>query len=230
MQFRHRALIFSTRFSIFKVIYQVDHFNYTSIRPPSRTYRCASLSLYEDSLLTPAQSSFLTELRYTSLQSNGFFARSIQKSEQMPSTEASASVTEQNQASSVEPHSSNQSGPSHLHAQLPDIDSNAFFSADLRVGTITGVKPNKKARAPAYILTVDFGQTLGVRTSSAQITHNYQMDSLVGRQIVAVVNLGVRRIGGVKSEVLVLGVDKLGDGVISLLGVDGSTPNGTRIS
>ncbi|KAK7204438.1 hypothetical protein BZA70DRAFT_268276 [Myxozyma melibiosi] len=121
-------------------------------------------------------------------------------------------------------------GPSHMHPKLPDVEAATFPSIDMRIGTITSAKPNKKARMPAYVLKIDFGPVIGVKTSSAQITQNYSTEGLVGRQIVAAVNLGVRRIGGVKSEVLVLGVDKLGDGVISLLGVDGSTPNGTRIS
>ncbi|KAK9452202.1 uncharacterized protein V1518DRAFT_425150 [Limtongia smithiae] len=120
--------------------------------------------------------------------------------------------------------------PSSTLEALPNLDSGAFFALDLRIGTITSAKPNAKARKPAYVLTIDFGTAIGVKTSSAQLTHNYTPESLTGRQIVAAVNLGERRIAGIKSQVLVLGVDKAGDGVISLLSVDGDTPNGTRVS
>ncbi|KAK9463729.1 uncharacterized protein V1516DRAFT_694161 [Lipomyces oligophaga] len=118
-----------------------------------------------------------------------------------------------------------------LIPKLADVAGETFGSIDLRVGTITAAKPNKKARKPAFVLTIDFGPVIGVKTSSAQITHFYSPpESLVGRQIIAAVNLGERRIAGVKSQVLVLGVDKLGDGAISLLGVDGPAPNGARVS
>ncbi len=71
-------------------------------------------------------------------------------------------------------------------------------------GTITGVEINRRAKVPAYILTIDFGKK-GSRISSAQLTENYTEKDLLGKQIVAVMNFPVKRIAGIKSEVLVLG-------------------------
>ncbi|KAK9466611.1 hypothetical protein V1512DRAFT_291311 [Lipomyces arxii] len=119
--------------------------------------------------------------------------------------------------------------PSSLQPVLPEAGPDEFGAIDLRIGTILSAVLNKKARKPAYVLTIDFGKAIGIKKSSSQLTHHYEADALVGRQIVAAVNLGVRRIASVKSEVLVLGVDKVGDGRISLLGVDGDTPNGARV-
>ncbi|KAK9324535.1 hypothetical protein V1517DRAFT_317300 [Lipomyces orientalis] len=113
---------------------------------------------------------------------------------------------------------------------LPDVSAADFAALDLRVGTITDCALNPKARKPAYKLEIDFGPKIGTRTSSAQITHYYGADDLVGRQVVAAVNLGMRRIAGVKSQALVLGADGNGDGTITLLAVERPVPNGTRIS
>ena len=79
-----------------------------------------------------------------------------------------------------------------------------FMKVDIRTGTVLEAVPNPKARNPAYVLKIDFG-SLGVKTSSAQITRNYTVEDLVGKQVVAVTNFPVKRIAGVKSEVLVLG-------------------------
>ena len=81
----------------------------------------------------------------------------------------------------------------------------AFETLDLRVGRIVRVEPNEKARKPAYKLWIDFGP-LGVKTSSAQLTDLYAPEDLQGRLVIAAVNLGVRRIAGFPSEVLVLGL------------------------
>ena len=81
----------------------------------------------------------------------------------------------------------------------------AFSLLDLRVGRITRAEPNTGARKPSYRLWVDFGEA-GERTSSAQLTDVYRAEELVGRQVIAAVNLGSRRIAGFVSEVLVLGV------------------------
>ena len=102
----------------------------------------------------------------------------------------------------------------------------AFTQVDMRVGVITKAALNPGARVPAMHLHVDFGP-LGVRESSAQITDHYDVDSLVGRKVVAAVNLGVRRIAGVKSSVLLLGA-RDGDGV-RLLAVNPAVEPGTRI-
>ncbi|KAK9366307.1 hypothetical protein V1509DRAFT_630381 [Lipomyces kononenkoae] len=120
--------------------------------------------------------------------------------------------------------------PQLQDGHFPDVTASHFVALDLRIGTVTAASPNVKARKPAYKLTIDFGPQIGTKTSSAQITHYYKPDELIGRQIVAAVNLGERRIAGVKSQVLVLGADGNGDGIITLLGIERPVPNGTRIS
>jgi len=103
-----------------------------------------------------------------------------------------------------------------------------FFAIDLRVGTVTRAEPFPEARKPSIRLWIDFGQDIGERRSSAQLTHRYTPDSLVGRQVIAAVNLGDRRIAGFASEVLVLGAMPASHDVI-LLEVEQPVPNGTRI-
>ncbi|MEK6767606.1 MAG: tRNA-binding protein [Gemmatimonadota bacterium] len=86
----------------------------------------------------------------------------------------------------------------------------AFAALDLRVGRVTRAEPNEGARQPAYKLWIDFGP-LGEKTSSARLTDLYRPEDLMGRLVIAAVNLGVRRIAGFPSQVLVLGVpDELG--------------------
>lgn len=103
-----------------------------------------------------------------------------------------------------------------------------FLRVDVRVGTIVAAESFPEARKPAYRLTIDFGADLGVRRSSAQITRHYTLDSLVGRQVVAVVNFPPKRIGPFSSEVLVLGLaDANGD--VVLLAPDRPVPNGGRM-
>ena len=80
-----------------------------------------------------------------------------------------------------------------------------FEKLDIRVGTILSAEPNLKARKPAYILQIDFGSEIGVKTSSAQITQKYLPDEIVGKKIIAVLNFAPKQIAGVVSEVLVLG-------------------------
>ncbi len=102
-----------------------------------------------------------------------------------------------------------------------------FEKVDLRVGTVRRAVPNPKARVPAYVLTLDFGP-LGERTSSAQLTERYAPEDLVGRQIVAVMNFPPKRVAGVKSEVLVLGV--LDEAGTTLLVPTHPVAAGTRIA
>ena len=104
----------------------------------------------------------------------------------------------------------------------------AFSALDLRAGRIVRVEPNEKARTPAYCLWIDFGP-LGVRQSSAQLTGLYQPEDLLGRLIIAAVNLGDRRVAGFRSEVLVLGAADA-DGRIVLLATERDVPPGTRVS
>ena len=90
-----------------------------------------------------------------------------------------------------------------------------FERIRIHVGTIVDAAPNPKARTPAYVLRIDFGP-LGMRTSSAQITRNYEAEALLGRQVAAVMNFPPKRVAGVKSEVLVLGAVSEEDGVVLL--------------
>lgn len=103
-----------------------------------------------------------------------------------------------------------------------------FFAIDLRVGTVTRAEPFPEARKPSIRLWIDFGRDIGERRSSAQLTHRYTPESLVGRQVVAAINLGDRRIGGFVSEVLVLGAMPAPHDVV-LLEVEQPVQNGTRI-
>ena len=101
-----------------------------------------------------------------------------------------------------------------------------FERVDIRSGTIKSVKYNEKAKIPAYILTIDFGVQVGIKTSSAQITQNYLPNELINKKILAVINFPTKIVAGVKSEVLVLATicDKLGTMLIqpNELTIDGS--------
>lgn len=99
----------------------------------------------------------------------------------------------------------------------------------MRVGTVLTAEPFPEARKPSIRLTIDFGLEVGVKRSSAQLTVHYTPERLVGRQVVAAVNLGTRRIAGFESEVLVLGACPEPADVI-LLAPDQRVPDGTRIS
>jgi tRNA-binding protein len=109
---------------------------------------------------------------------------------------------------------------------MPAADD--FFAIDMRVGTVVEASAFPEARKPSLRLAIDFGPELGIRRSSAQLTVHYQPEDLIGRQIVAVVNIGTRRIAGFTSEVLVLGAMPTATEVV-LLGVDRPVANGTRI-
>ncbi len=103
-----------------------------------------------------------------------------------------------------------------------------FEKIDMRVGTITDVQDFPKARKPAYKLTIDFGETIGIKRSSAQITVHYTKESLVQRQVIAVVNFPPRQIADFSSECLVLGVyDKNKD--VILLAPAAAVTNGMKI-
>jgi tRNA-binding protein len=103
-----------------------------------------------------------------------------------------------------------------------------FASIDMRVGTVVTAEAFPEARKPSLKLTIDFGPELGVKRSSAQLTMHYKAQQLVGRQVIAAVNLGTRRIATFDSEVLVLGAMPAAAEVI-LLAVDRRVPDGTRI-
>lgn len=103
-----------------------------------------------------------------------------------------------------------------------------FLAIDMRVGTVLRAEDFPEARKPSIKLVIDFGPELGTRRSSAQLTIRYAPDQLVGRQVVAAVNLGSRRIAGFTSEVLVLGAMPTAADVV-LLALDQPVANGTRI-
>ena len=111
---------------------------------------------------------------------------------------------------------------------MAELNFDDFLKVDIRVGTVTKAEPFPEARKPAIKLWIDFGAPLGVRKTSAQITAHYEPETLIGRQVMAVVNFPPRQIGPFMSEVLVLGVPDL-DGEIVLLAPDQSVPDGGRM-
>lgn len=111
---------------------------------------------------------------------------------------------------------------------MAHISWDDFEKVELRVGTILEVSAFPEARKPAYKLEVDFGEEIGVRRSSAQITDLYEADELVGRQVLAVVNFPPKQIGPFISECLVTGVPDE-KGRVLLVSPDRPAPNGARL-
>ena len=103
-----------------------------------------------------------------------------------------------------------------------------FERIEIRVGTVVDARPFPEARKPAFRLTIDFGDDIGLKQSSAQLTVHYKPDQLIGRQVCAVVNFPPRQIGPFTSEVLTLGMPDE-DGAVVLIRPDLKVPNGGRL-
>lgn len=111
---------------------------------------------------------------------------------------------------------------------MTEISFDDFMKVDVRVGTVSRAEPYPEARKPAIKLWIDFGDEIGEKKTSAQITAHYDPAALIGRQVMAVVNFPPRQIGKFMSEVLVLGMpDK--DGEVVLVGPDFPVPVGGRL-
>ena len=112
---------------------------------------------------------------------------------------------------------------------MSDLSWQEFERVDLRVGTVTHAEAFPEARRPAYKLTIDFGEEIGVRRSSAQITDHYEPEALIGKQVVGVVNFPTKQIGPFMSECLVTGFVQ-DDGSVILAVPDIPAANGTRLA
>lgn len=111
---------------------------------------------------------------------------------------------------------------------MTEIDFDSFLKVDIRVGTVEKVEPFPEARKPALKLWVNYGPDIGVKKSSAQITDHYEPETLIGRQVMGVVNFPPRQIGPFMSEALVLGLmDEAGR--VVLIGPDQNVPDGARM-
>ena len=112
---------------------------------------------------------------------------------------------------------------------METIPFDTFAALDIRAGTVTRAEPFPEARHPAIKLWVDFGEEIGVKKSSAQITERYTPKGLVGAKVMAVVNFAPRQIGQLMSEVLVLGFPDE-DGAIVLAKPEAPVPDGARLA
>jgi tRNA-binding protein len=109
------------------------------------------------------------------------------------------------------------------------ITYDVFDKVDIRVGTVVSVKKNEKARKPSLVIEVDFGKEVGVKQSSAQITHYYNEENLKGKQVIGICNFPEKNIAGVISQVLILGsIDK--EGKVILLHPSQESENGLSIA
>ena len=109
------------------------------------------------------------------------------------------------------------------------ITYDIFDKIDIRIGTVISVKKNEKARKPSLVVKVDFGDEIGIKQSSAQITHYYNEENLMNKQVIGVCNFAEKNIAGVVSQVLILGaIDS--DGKVVLLHPSQKTENGLPIA
>ena len=109
------------------------------------------------------------------------------------------------------------------------ITYDIFNKVDIRLGTVISVKKNEKARKPSLVVEVDFGEEIGVKKSSAQITHYYNDENLLGKQVIGVCNFPKKNIAGIVSEVLILGAIER-DGKVVLLHPSQKVENGLEIA
>ena len=109
------------------------------------------------------------------------------------------------------------------------ITYDIFDKVDIRIGTVISVKKNEKARKPSLVVEVDFGKDIGIKQSSAQITHYYNEENLLNKQVIGVCNFAEKNIAGVVSQVLILGAIDL-DGKVVLLHPSQKTENGLTIA
>ena len=109
------------------------------------------------------------------------------------------------------------------------ITYDIFDKVDIRIGTVISVKKNEKAKKPSLVIEADFGKEIGIKQSSAQITHYYNEDNLKGKQVVGVCNFPEKNIAGIKSQFLVLGAIEE-DGKVILLHPSQPTKNGLKIA
>ncbi len=109
------------------------------------------------------------------------------------------------------------------------ITYDIFDKVDIRIGTVISVKKNEKARKPSLVIEVDFGNEIGVKQSSAQITHFYSEENLKGKQVIGICNFPEKNIAGVKSQFLVLGALEE-DGKVVLLHPSRPTKSGLKIA
>ncbi len=109
------------------------------------------------------------------------------------------------------------------------ITYDIFDKVDIRIGTVISVKKNEKARKPSLVVEIDFGKEIGVKQSSAQITHFYNPENLIGKQVIGVCNFPEKNIAGVKSQVLILGaIDN--EGKVTLVHPTQKSENGLPIA
>ena len=109
------------------------------------------------------------------------------------------------------------------------ITYDIFDKIDIRLGTVISVKKNEKARKPSLVIEVDFGEEIGIKQSSAQITHYYNEDNLIGKQVVGVCNFPEKNIAGVISQILILGaIDS--EGRVTLVHPSQKAENGLPIA
>ena len=110
-----------------------------------------------------------------------------------------------------------------------EISFNDYDKVDIRIGTVVNLSKNEKARKPSLVLEVDFGDETGIKKSSAQITHYYNNENLIGKQVIGICNFPKKNIAGVFSEILILGaIEK--DGKVVLVHPSQKVENGLEIA